>query len=119
MRVAVIELRDEKGRKRPRDAVRNETPLFGYLQFEGTCYLQEHQDAPPTVGALLPVLANASVRRIRKGGMVVVGGYLDPNDRGPSPRLIPQAWWVRPVGHGGIPYVEEPFHSAMPPGSYR
>jgi hypothetical protein len=100
--VGVIELRDERGRKRSRADVLAEKPLFGYLILSpGSCYLQAREDAPPTVGAMLPALINARVKHIRKGSIVIIGGYLVPGD-GPLTKPIPQSWWVRPTGHGGI-----------------
>lgn len=102
MRVAVIELRDTKGHKRPRAAVLADTPVFGYLIFNpGAAHVQAREEAPPTVGQMLPTLVHARVTRIHKGSIVIVGGYLMPGG-GPLERPIPQAWWVRPTGHGGI-----------------
>ncbi|NKI97524.1 hypothetical protein [Rhizobacter sp. SG703] len=104
MKVAVIEMRDGQGRKRPRDQVRAEKPVFGYLIYEpGFAALRALDEAPPTVGAMMPLLHHAKIRAIRKGGIMIVGAYVDMKSRGPIDPLIPQAWWVRPVGHGGIP----------------
>lgn len=103
MKVAVIELRDDKGRKRPRAAVLADQPVYGFLLFgPGCCYVQGRDDSPPTVGAILPALVDARVRLIRKGSMVIVGGYIDPSASNINAPRLPQAWWVRPVGHGGI-----------------
>jgi hypothetical protein len=77
--------------------------------------VQAREDSPPTVGAMLPGLVGARIRRIKKGSMVIVGGYVDPARSGPLHAAIPQAWWVRPVGHGGIPFIEEGPRSSMPP----
>lgn len=78
-------------------------PVVGYLILSPVgAYVQAREEAPPTVGALLPCLINPRITRIKKGSMVIVGGYLDPAARNIHAPLIPQAWWVRPVGHGGI-----------------
>lgn len=103
MRVAVVELRDIRGRKRPRADVLAEKPVFGYLIFEpGGAFIQSREDSPPTVGGMLSILHQARVTRIGRGGMVITGAYVSPDSRGPIDPLIPQAWWVRPVGQGGI-----------------
>jgi hypothetical protein len=104
MEVAVIELRDDTGRKRPRADVLADKPVFGYLILSPVgAYVQAREEAPPTVGAILPCLINPRITRIRRGSMVIVGGYLDPSSRNIHTPPIPQAWWVRPVGHAGIP----------------
>jgi len=103
MRVAVIELRDDHGRKRPRADVLAEKPVFGYLILSSRgAYVQGREDSPPSVGASLPCLIGPRITRISRGSMVIVGGYSDPSTRHVDAPLIPQAWWVRPVGHGGI-----------------
>lgn len=103
MRVAVIELRDEKGRKRPRADVLSDKPVFGYLILtRRSAYVQGREDSPPSVGISLPCMVDPRITRIARGSMVIVGGYLDPTSRNIHTPLIPQAWWVRPVGHGGI-----------------
>jgi hypothetical protein len=47
-------------------------------------------------------LVDPKITRIARGSMVIVGGYSDPSTRHVDAPLIPQAWWVRPIGHGGI-----------------
>ena len=96
-------MRDSRGRKRPRAEVLAEKPVFGYIIFEpGGAFIQSREDSPPTVGGMMPILYQARVTRIERGGIVISGAYVGPDNRGPIDPLIPQAWWVRPVGHGGI-----------------
>jgi hypothetical protein len=103
MKVAVIELRDDAGRKRSRADVLADKPIYGYLILSRrNAYVQSREDSPPSVGASLPCLIDPRITRIERGSMVIVGGYLDSSSRNIHTPPIPQAWWVRPVGHGGI-----------------